>query len=412
MDYNKLLDFTVDLGYELSMSGAETYRVEESITRIFAAYGIQAEVFAIPNNLIVSIIRPDGKPTTRMRRIGFHGNDLDSVELFSALSRRICRETPDADTAFTLLEEACRSKRYHKLPVALLGYFLGAAGFAIFFGGGLLDALSAGLSAMLACIISRFMDKCKANTFFSTLLTAIPLAFIPYFFGAIGLSPSPDAAIIGAVMVLIPGLLFTNAIRDIIFGDTNSGVNRIIQVLMIAVAIACGTAVALKLSTSIWGIPQSVAAIDHNFFIECVACAMGCAGFSIIFNLHGPGTALCVLGGVACWAIHCLVTTLGFGEMTAVFVASVFSAIYAEVMARVRKCPAIGYLIIGLIILIPGSSLYYTIYNLIMGNAAQFSAFGTKTVMIAGLMAAGILLVSTSVHLRATWKQRKKTLQQ
>ncbi len=410
MDYNKLLDFTVDLGYELSMSGAETYRVEDSITRIFAAYGIQAEVFAIPNNLIVSIIRPDGKPTTRMRRIGFHGNDLDSVERFSALSRRICYEKPDADTAMEWLNEVCRSRRYHKLPVVLLGYFLGAAGFSIFFGGCLRDALSAGISAAIVCLISRFMDKAKANTFFSTMLTALPLAFIPYFFGAIGLCPSPDAAIIGAVMVLIPGLLFTNAIRDIIFGDTNSGVNRIIQVLMIAVAIACGTAVALKLSTALWGIPVSAAAIDHHFLIECVACAMGCVGFSIIFNLHGPGIVLCVLGGVACWSLHCLMTAIGFGEMTAVFVASVFSAIYSEVMARIRKYPAIGYLIISLIILIPGSSLYYTIYNLIMGNTAQFSAYGTKTVMVAGLMAAGILLVSTSVHLRTTWKQHKNAL--
>ncbi len=408
MDYNKLLDFTVDLGYELSMSGAETYRVEESITRIFAAYGIQAEVFAIPNNLTVSIIRPDGKPTTRMRRIGFHGNDLDSLELFSALSRRICREKPDADTAMELLEETCRSKRIHALPIMLLGYFLGAAGFAIFFGGGILDALSSGISAMIVCLLSRFLDKYKANTFFSTLLSSIPLAFIPYFFGIIGLSSRPDAAIIGAVMVLIPGLLFTNAIRDIIFGDTNSGVNRIFQVLMIAVAIACGTAVAFGLSSALWGVPESIALIDHSFPIEIIACIMGCVGFSIIFNIHGPGIVLCVLGGVLCWSVHSLVTLLGFNEMVAVFVATTASAIYAEVMARVRKCPAIGYLIIGLIILIPGSSLYYTIYNIIMGHMDQFGAFGMKTVVIAGLMAAGILMVSTTVQLWTTWKQRKR----
>lgn len=410
MDYNTLLDFTVDLGYELSMSGAETYRVEESITRIFAAYGIQAEVFAIPNNLIVSIIRPDGKPTTHMRRIGFHGNDLDSVELFAALSRRICREKPDADTAMELLEQTRRAKRSHSFLLCLLGYFLAGSGFAVFFGGALADALSSGLSCIVVCMISRLMDKYKANTFFSTLLTSIPLAFIPYFLSHIGLSSRPDTAIIGAVMVLIPGLLFTNGIRDIIFGDTNSGINRIIQVAMIAVAIACGTAVALGLSSQIWSIPESAAIIDHPFYVQIIACIMGCLGFSIIFNLHGPGILLCILGGILCWSVHCLVELLGAGEYTAVFVASVFSAIYAEVMARIRKCPAIGYLIIGLIILIPGSSLYYTIYNLIMGNTPAFSAYGTKTVIVAGLMAAGILLVSTIVHLRATWIQRKKAL--
>ena len=55
MDYRCLLDVTTELGYQLAMSGAETYRIEESITRIFAAYGITAEVFAIPNCLTVSL---------------------------------------------------------------------------------------------------------------------------------------------------------------------------------------------------------------------------------------------------------------------------------------------------------------------------------------------------------------------
>ena len=38
------------------------------------------------------------------------------------------------------------------------------------------------------------------------------------------------------------GLLFINAMRDVIFGDTNSGLNRMVQVVLIAIAIALGTA--------------------------------------------------------------------------------------------------------------------------------------------------------------------------
>ena len=49
MDYNQLLDLAVDLGYELSMSGAETFRVEDSISRILKTYGLEPEVYAIPN---------------------------------------------------------------------------------------------------------------------------------------------------------------------------------------------------------------------------------------------------------------------------------------------------------------------------------------------------------------------------
>ena len=95
MDYNTLLDLVTDLGYELAMAGAETFRVEESIKRVMAAYDVEAEVFAIPNYLMVSIIDDQGRPITRMRRIGSHGNNLDAVEKYSNLSRAFCNRTPD-----------------------------------------------------------------------------------------------------------------------------------------------------------------------------------------------------------------------------------------------------------------------------------------------------------------------------
>jgi len=92
MNCDKLLDLATEIGYCLAMSGAETFRVEDSINRILAAYQIQSEVFAIPNCMTISIKTSDGQSITRMRRVGHHGNDLDSVERFSNLSRRICKE--------------------------------------------------------------------------------------------------------------------------------------------------------------------------------------------------------------------------------------------------------------------------------------------------------------------------------
>ena len=96
MNYSILLDMAAEFGYQLAMCGAETFRIEDSICRIFAAYDIESEVFAIPNCLTVSIKTKDQNPMTRMRRIGFHGNNLDAVEKLSDLSRRICKEKPDA----------------------------------------------------------------------------------------------------------------------------------------------------------------------------------------------------------------------------------------------------------------------------------------------------------------------------
>ena len=408
MDYYKLLDFATDFGYELSMAGAETYRVEESIYRILGAYGVEAEVFAIPNQINVSITSPEGHPLTYMRRIGIHGNDLDAVERLSGLSRRICAEKPEPEEAMALLQQAREARREHHWAAVLLGYFLGSAAFGIFFGGNLLDALIGGLGGMISGASIMFMDRFKANQFFKTMLAAFPLAFIPYIIGTLGLICNPDAAIIGAVMTLIPGLLFTYAMRDIIFGDTNSGVNRIVQVLLIALAIACGTSFAWNAATALWGEPISVTAIDYSFLIEALACCVGCIGFSFLFNVRGKGLVLCLVGAVLCWGVYVLVLLAGGDDNAAMFVGSIFAAIYAEIMARVRKCPAIAYLIMALLPLIPGSSLYYTMNYAVRGEMGLFATKGTSTVVLAGLMAAGVLLVSTSVRMWNVWKMEHK----
>ena len=94
MDYNGLLDIAMKIGYRLAMTGAETFRVEESVTRILRSYEIEAEVFAIPNCLHISIEPVIGRPLTRMRRIGGHGNDLDAVEKLSGLSRHVLPSQP------------------------------------------------------------------------------------------------------------------------------------------------------------------------------------------------------------------------------------------------------------------------------------------------------------------------------
>lgn len=408
MDYYKLLDFATDLGYELSMSGAETYRVEESVYRILTAYGVESEVFAIPNCLIVSITSAEGHPLTYMRRIGIHGNDLDAVERYSALGRRICAEKPDPKEAVELLKQCREGCKHHHWLAVLLGYFLGSAAFGIFFGGHLLDALIGGLGGMVAGGSIMFMDRFKANNFFKTMLGAFPLAFIPYIFGSLGIIGNPDAAIIGAVMTLIPGLLFTYAMRDIIFGDTNSGVNRIVQVLLIALAISCGTAFAWNAATAIWGEPVSAAGISYGYIVESLACCVGCLGFSFLFNVRGKGLILCMVGAVLCWGVYCLVLLAGGDDNSAMLFGSIFSAIYAEIMARVRKCPAIGFLIMALLPLIPGSSLYYTMNYAVRGEMALFGTKGLSTIVLAGLMAAGVLLVSTSVRMWTVWKFEHK----
>lgn len=408
MDYYALLDLTIRLGHRLAMSGAETFRVEECVNLIFKAYGIEAEAFAIPNCLTVSIKTENGKPMTRMRRIGDHGNDLDAVERYSNLSRRICKERPDPLVALEWMKETDRSRVYYSKIALMVGNFLGAAGFAILFGGTMWDSAFSGLCGIVIGAVGMLMDKAKANQFFRIILASFLMAALAYSSAATSIISNADIVIIGALMLLVPGLLFTNAMRDIINGDTNSGMNRIIQVFLIAIAIALGTGAAWSVVAQVWQPPVSVPGLAHGIPMELLASLLGCVGFSILFNIHGPGGLLCSLGGVLTWLVYALVLEFGGSDLMGYFWGALFASCYAEVMARVRKYPAISYLVVSIFPLIPGAGVYYTMNYAVRGEMDAFASQGMHTIAIAGFMAVGILMMSTAFRIWSVWRRNRK----
>ena len=410
MDYNLLLDLSVDLGYELAMSGAETFRVEESITRLLTAYGVDSDVFAIPNYIMVTIRDDSRTPLTRMRRIGYHGNDMDSVEKFSALSRTLSSQTPELTEAHAMLQKTRKNCRSYSMNTQYLGHLLGAGSFALFFGGTWQDGICAGICGLIIGIVDKYLDGLKANQFFRTIASSFLMAMAAYGFGALGLARNPDAVSIGALMLLVPGLLFTNAMRDIIYGDTNSGVNRIVQVFLIAVALSLGTATAWSAASMLWGTPAGLGTVAYNQATQCVLCFMGCLGFSILFNIHDLGVVICALGATLVWIVYCIVEQFTGSAILGYFWGALVASAYSEVMARIRKFPAISYLVISIFPLIPGAGVYYTMNYAVRGDMERFASQGMFTAAIAGIMAVGILLVSTSVRIYAVWSARKKSL--
>ena len=94
--------------------------------------------------------------------------------------------------------------------------------------------------------------------------------------------------------------------------------------------------------------------------------------------------------------------------MLAYFTATFFAAAYSEIVARIRKCPAISYLVISVIPLLPGAGVYRTTAAIMEGNMPLFSSYAIETIAIAGAMAVGILIVSTLARLWSIYQQKHK----
>ncbi len=244
MDYDTLLDLAAELGYELMYSGAEIYRVEESVRRLLQAYGLEApEVFAIPNCVIVSVTTPEGHPITRMRRVPAHGTDIELLERCNSLCRRLCAEAPPLKEAQARIGALPEDMPRHSPRQVLLGYGLAPAFFAPLFGGSPPDTAGAFLCGLAvgACLLygGRFIG---ANSFFRTAVCSALAAFLAPLLVRAGLGGSVDVVTISALMVLVPGMALTNAMREIMAGDTFSALSRTADAILTASAIALGAA--------------------------------------------------------------------------------------------------------------------------------------------------------------------------
>ena len=142
--------------------------------------------------------------------------------------------------------------------------------------------------------------------------------------------------------------------------------------------------------------------------IPYVSAFAACAGYCLLFNIRGRTLAVSSLGGTLSWVVYSLAAPLQ-NDIMQYFLATLATAVYSEVMARVMKKPATGFQIVALLPLVPGGGIFYTMEYCVLGNNAMFLSTGLHTLGIAGALAMGVLLVSTVVRLihfartRRTW---------
>lgn len=117
--------------------------------------------------------------------------------------------------------------------------------------------------------------------------------------------------------------------------------------------------------------------------------------FAIMFNVQGRRIIFASLAGGICWFIYDILVYLGKGETVAYFTAAVILTIYSEILAKKEKAPITSFLIVGLIPIVPGGGIYYTLFHILNKNIVAGTEKGIETFLLSGALAFGILFVSS-----------------
>lgn len=242
-----LIRCLLDLGEAMFFSGAEINRIEDSITRVAKSYGaLSADVFVLTSVINLTVTFEDGSLETETRRLNsIAAHDFIKLEELNSLCRR-CANMSIIEFDRKLHEISTYNPNMFK---QYIGSLLAAFAFALFFGGNIYDALIAGVFALLICFLQIHYARICPNKVFFYLTSSLFIGLGIFACALISPKFNADKIIIGDIMLLIPGIAITNAVRDIIIGDTISGLIKFSESLLWAISLAGG----FMLAMSLWG---------------------------------------------------------------------------------------------------------------------------------------------------------------
>lgn len=397
---DRMLQVACLAGKIMLENGGEVYRAEQIAAHVCAVFGAAGcECFATPTALIVTVMDGEGGSHTLMRRITRRQTNLAKVEAVNSFSRRLAAGASSLDKAQAELW-GIEAARGYPFWLTLLAAGVGAASFGILFDGSLLDFVLGFAAGLLMRALIWALSRHGLYDVFLNLIGGAVAALLGWLPGWLGAGTHWEVITISAIMLLVPGLLFTNGLRDLAAGDLVSGVSRVVEALVIAAALAGGAAAVytgLQMAGSLTVPPQFPGGgVAEGVALKVVFAALGTLAFGVLFQVRARHLPFAALSGGLGYLVYLLVPGVRFG---AVFLASVTIALLAEVCARRFKAPATLFLVAGLIPLVPGGALFQCILHLMESRWAEALEQGIHTLLVAAALAAGILVVSSLVKL-------------
>ena len=388
------LDLAYEAGSILLENGAEISRVEETMRRIASHYGVEDEDFFVLSNGIIAT----DKGYARSKFIPIKGASLDKVVAVNQLSREVAQ----GQCSLEQLEQRLKTIRAMKAKPAweqILASALGSAAFCIIFGGGFMDCLASFIAGLLLWVFMLFVASRRLSRIVGNISGGLLSSLLCFGMYRLGLGNHLSNMIIGAIIPLIPGVPFTNGIRDLANEDYIAGVTRLLDAMLTFFCIALGVAFAFMFDKNIFGemlVLQGLANDPQTavFPVQLVAAFIGTVAFAVLFGVprsHYIDAGFC---GTLGWLLYLILSRFtAMSPVEIIFCATTLVTLTALLQSIARKCPITVFLICGIFPLVPGAGIFWTSYNIVANQIPDAIQTGFAALKATVAIALGILVV-------------------
>lgn len=239
----KVLELCLLTGEVLLKSGAETARVEDTMSRIASSFGItKSQSYVTPTAILFALNREE---PAKLLRIDERSTDLEKVAIVNDISRKISSGEFSVDAALREMNRIAVANLMYPNWIQIIFAALSSGCFLIMFNGPWDDFIPALLAGGIGFGVFIYIHKIVKLKFFSEFIAAFMIGLTAILLVNFGFGYQVDKIMIGSVMPLVPGLLITNAVRDLMAGHFVSALSKAAEAFLTSTAIGAGIAVVL-----------------------------------------------------------------------------------------------------------------------------------------------------------------------
>ncbi len=251
-DKKIIMDLALLAGSILTESGAETYRIEDTVERIMSLSGSDNfETISYLTSLMVTMTDEGGNNFTAVKRIKNHTIDLYNIKLVNEISRELVSHKISYKDAERRLLDLNKQKK--DMSTNIIFRVLMSMGFTLMVGGRGLEILLSGLAASSMLPTLKLLPKgAMGGDFIPQFMQSFVASLVLAAFARLIPSINMDAMIMGTLISLFPGNTLTNGIRDTLKGDYLTGAGNLLSAIASALAMAFGTGMALLFTGGVY----------------------------------------------------------------------------------------------------------------------------------------------------------------
>ena len=404
----EVLDLALMAGHILLENGAEIYRVEETIDRICGYYGVNSEnAFVLSNGIFLTAGSARESFFAKVQHIPVSGTHLNKVAAVNQLSREIVEGKHTIQDAYRILEEI-RTMPGKKRWMQTLASGVGSAAFCIFFGGTFGDSLAAFAAGICLYLYVLWLSVPHLSKIVGNIGGGALVTVVCCLLYLMGVGENLNFMMIGTIMPLVPGVAFTNSIRDVADGDYISGSVRMLDALLVFFCIAIGVGIGFSLISLVPGSgtlqemgqlaensgsgPMGGMEIFGQLAKEILSAVIGPVSFSVLFGVPREYYPYCGFIGGAGWLVYCLAELFLPGSGPC-FAATAVVILLSRTAAVMKRCPVTIFLIAGIFPLVPGAGVYWTVYHIVMEELFLAVSTGYSAMKEAIAIVMGIVFV-------------------